>query len=120
MADPTPAPAATTETRKDDFVTQIVDRIVDTIAMIRENTVGRVETVARIVVYGLFLGIIGIFALITLTIVFVRLVVIATDLVLDIFDEGDNHQVWFAHLFVGIVFSIGGAVLWKKRPPIEV
>lgn len=121
MADTTPAPRVPTPAeQQDDFVTQLVDKIVDTIGKVRENTVDRVDKVARYIVYGLFLGILGVFAAVAGTVLLVRTLVILTDVVFGIGDPNPRHEVWLAHLLVGVLFCLGGAIAWKKRPDLDV
>jgi hypothetical protein len=87
-----------------DWAAQTADTIERVIAGIRDKTTGPVEKVARVVVYGLVAGILGIAALVLLAVTLVR--------VLDIVIPG---EVWAAHLLTGGIFTMAGMFLWRKR-----
>jgi hypothetical protein len=87
-----------------DWAAQTADTIERVITGIRDKTTGPVEKVARVVVYGLVAGILGIAALVLLAVTLVR--------VLDIVIPG---EVWSAHLLTGGIFTVAGMFLWRKR-----
>jgi hypothetical protein len=87
-----------------DWAAQTADAIERVITGIRDKTTGPVEKVARVVVYGLVAGILGIAALVLLAVTLVR--------VLDIVIPG---EVWSAHLLTGGIFTVAGMFLWRKR-----
>jgi hypothetical protein len=87
-----------------DWAAQTADTIERVITGIRDKTTGPVEKVARVVVYGLVAGILGIAALVLLAVTLVR--------VLDIVIPG---EVWAAHLLTGGIFTMAGMFLWRKR-----
>ena len=88
----------------DDWAAQTADTIERVVGSVRGKTTEPLERVARIVVYGLVATILGVAALVFLSILLVR--------VLDIAIPGD---VWSAHVVTGGIFLLAGLLLWRKR-----
>jgi hypothetical protein len=88
-----------------DWAAQTADTIERVVGGIGEKTVGRIERVARIVVYGLVAAIVGLIALVLLIIALVRL----ADAYLPI------GNVWLPYLVVGGIFVLLGLFFWRKR-----
>jgi hypothetical protein len=99
------APAAS-----NDWAAQAADTIERVVGNVRDHTTGPALTVARGVVYGLFVALVGLAALVLATIAAVRLV----DSYLPDSVFGEDHT-WAAHLIIGLAFVIIGAVLWLQR-----
>lgn len=93
-----------------DWVVQATDTIENVVGTIRSKTTVPLTTIARGLVYGLVAGVVGIVALVLLTVGMIR----ALDVVLD-FIPGIPEDVWVAYLLLGLLFSLGGLVLWSKR-----
>ncbi|MCP3936938.1 MAG: hypothetical protein GY708_16380 [Actinomycetia bacterium] len=93
-------------TANTDWSVQSTDKLVGLIDQVRVQTTGRLLTVARAIVYGIVLIVVAVAALILLIVGMVRLV--------DVLLPG---QVWSAHLLIGVIFCLGGFVLWRKRAP---
>ena len=91
-----------------DWPAQAADTIERVVGQVRDKTTGPALTTARGIVYGTFGGIIAIACLILLIIGAIRLI--------DSYLPGD---VWAAHLILGLVFVVVGAVLWSRRRPRE-
>ena len=98
IGSPAPAPAS------EDWASQAADTVVNVVDAVREKTTARVLTVVRAVVYG----IIGLFAVIVALVVLTIMLVRVVDIIL----PGD---VWSAHLLIGVIFTIGGLLVWRKR-----
>jgi hypothetical protein len=104
---PAPAPAA-----DGDWPSQAADTIVRVVGQVRDATTGKVETAARGIVYGLLAGILGGVIAVLAAITFVRLL----DAYLPSSVFGESHT-WAAHLLVGLVFTLVGMLLYKRRHP---
>jgi hypothetical protein len=87
-----------------DWAARAADTIDRVVLGIRDNTTGRIQLVARAVVYGLLAAIVGVAAVVLLAILLVR--------VADIVIPG---QVWSAHLTVGGIFILAGLLMWRQR-----
>jgi hypothetical protein len=83
--------------------TDTIERLID---QVRSKTTGPAIVASRWVVYGLVAAVLGLAALVLFVIVVVR--------GLDIAIPGD---VWIVYLILGLVSSIGGVLLWRKRAP---
>jgi hypothetical protein len=97
--------AAPTALLADDWPAQTAETIDRVVGSIRDKTAVPLERVARLVVYGLLAGILGIAALTMLAVGIVR--------VLDVYIPVDS--VWPAHLITGGIFTVTGLFLWSKR-----
>ena len=111
MPDPTiasRAPGATgaSSLLGEDWPAQTADTIERVVGSIRSKTTEPVERIARVLVYGLLAAVLGVAALVLLTVAAVRVV--------DVYLPG---EVWSAHLLVGAAFTLAGLLLWSKRGP---
>jgi len=115
MADVDASPVRATSTGAGDWPAQAADTIVKVVGTVRNRTTGTAITAARAVVYGLLAAVLGTTALILLSVMLVRVVVLAADGLLGLGDaDRAGRAVWIAHLLVGLVFVLGGLWLWKK------
>ena len=103
-------PGRALATPEDDWPSQAADTIERVVGTVRDKTTGPALTASRAVVYGLFAAIVGIAAVIVLTVLGVRIV----DAYLPDAVFGETHT-WAAHLLVGIVFTAAGLFAWARR-----
>ena len=87
-----------------DWAAQTADTIERVIGGVGEKTVGRIEQVARIIVYGLVAAVVGVMALVLLVIALVRI----ADAYLPL-------GIWLPYLVVGGIFTLAGLLVWRKR-----
>lgn len=90
----------------DDWPSQTADTIERAVGTIRSKTIEPLERIVRVVVYGLVAAVLGLAALVLVTVALVRAI--------DVVVPG---EVWSAHLILGVVFSLLGLLLWSKRTP---
>lgn len=95
---------------EDDWPAQVAGSIERVVGTVRDRTTGPLQTLARGMVYGTFAVIIGVTAVVLVVITSVRLL----DNYLPSSVFGENHT-WAAHMFVGLAFTIAGALLWRRR-----
>ena len=100
------------ESGREDWPAQIADTIVNVVGSVRDKTTGPALTIARGIVYGTFAAIVGCAALVVLVIAGVRLL----DNYLPSAVFGEEHT-WAAHMIIGLLLTIAGAVLWMRRRP---
>jgi len=93
-----------------DWADQTADTIVRVVGNVRDRTTGPALLVVRAVVYGMFIALVGMAALVLFTILAVRFI----DNYLPSSVFGDEH-VWMAHLILGLLFAIIGTVLFRQR-----
>ena len=98
-----------------DWAAQAADTIERAVGSVRERTTGPALTAARAVVYGTFATIVGLAALVLGTIAVFRLI----DNYLPDAVFGDEHT-WATYLIIGLVFVVGGAVLWARRRGLDL
>jgi hypothetical protein len=89
-----------------DWVTQVTDTIVRTVAAVRDRTTKPAIFLARALVFGLLAGVLGTMALVLGAVMVVR--------ILENYLPGG---VWKAHLITGLVFTLAGLFLMVKRNP---
>ena len=87
-----------------DWAAQTADTIERVVGSVRGKTSEPVERVARMVVYGLVAGVLGLTALVLLVIGLIR--------VLDAYLPG---EVWIPYVGLGGIFTLAGLFLWRKR-----
>ena len=92
-----------------DWPAQATDTIVNLVDQVRSKTTGPAITVARSIVFGLIVGVLGLIAGVLLLIFAVRL----TTEILDLIWDGSG--VWLTYLIYGALFTVVGAVLFRKR-----
>lgn len=110
MADPTSSDAVPAETGAipglpPDWPQQATVRVVDLVDNVRSKTAGPAIRISRAIVYGLVAVILVLLALPLFLIGITRLLNYAI--------PGDIYWVYFG---VGAVFSVGGLLLWSRRP----
>ena len=87
----------------DDWAAQTADTIERVVGTVRDKTTGRLEWVARLVVFGVAIAIVGIAAVTLLLIAFVRLLAIVPG------------PLWSAYLGAGGIFTLVGLLFWRMR-----
>lgn len=87
-----------------DWAAQTADTIDRVVTGIRSKTADPLDRVVRIVVYGILAAVLGIGAIVLLSVALVRAV-----------DVAIPGHVWSAHLTVGGIFTLAGLFLWSKR-----
>ncbi|CAN5207742.1 hypothetical protein BH24ACT1_BH24ACT1_04170 [soil metagenome] len=97
---PPPSPPAPSK----DWAAETADTIERLVGTARAKTSGPLETVARVLVYGLIALIVGLAAAVLVAVALVR----ALDLALP-------GEVWAAHGLTGGIFVLAGLFLWRKR-----
>ena len=107
---PSGQPVSTSEPTSD-WTVQVADTIDSIVATVRDKSAVPLETIARGLVYGIILAVMGVTALVLVVIALVRGLVILVD---ELFSFGD---VWLPYLVVGAIFTVGGMFLWSKRTP---
>jgi hypothetical protein len=104
------ASTTTASTDTSDWPAQAADTIERVVGSVRDKTTGPAITAARWVVYGTFAAVVGTVVAVFSAIGAVRLL----DVYLPDALVGDDHT-WLAHLIVGSVFALVGALLWSRR-----
>jgi hypothetical protein len=111
MADTSPAPyrvapPATGNGRgpQDDWPVQAADTIERVVGAVRDKTAVPLDRVARVLVYGTLVAILGVACLVLVAIAAVRGL-----------NEAVPEDVWAAHLITGGIFTLAGLFLWSKR-----
>ncbi len=97
-------PASTIPGLPPDWPQRATNTLVDKVDEVRVKTSGPAISVARMVVYGITALPLLVMAIVLLVIGLVRVLDIALD------------RVWLAYLILGAVFTLGGLILWAKRP----
>ena len=103
MPDPQPGTGA-------DWPVQATDLIVRVVGQVRDKTTGPALTVARGLVYGLLAALLGSTCAVLFAIAAVR---VLDEVVIE--EIAGSRETWAAHLVVGVVFTLGGWLLWRKR-----
>ena len=92
---------------------QAADTIESVVLTVKDKTTVPLQTVARGVVYGIVLAVVGLLALIVVLIAAVR--------VADVWLLGwagrahGQHRLYIAYLVLGMLCCLGGFVCWSKR-----
>ncbi len=89
---------------KREFAVQATDMVERYVGMARSKVVDPAQLAAKWLVYGLVAGMLGAMLAALLVALLVRVV--------DVYLPG---HVWSAHLLIGSVFVVVGAMLWKRR-----
>jgi hypothetical protein len=92
------------DTPSPDWPTQVADTVERLVGTVRDNATSRALVVIRIIGFGAMLTVLGTTALVLFAIMAVRFV-----------DSYLPGKVWAAHLIVGAVFTLGGAVAFARR-----
>ena len=108
MADQVPREAAASAARatspQDDWASETADRLDQLVGTIRTQTTDRVLSIARLLVYGLLAGIMGLMAAVLGIVMLVRFL-----------DEMIPVEVWLTYFLLGALFLGAGAFCWSKR-----
>lgn len=104
MTSPAPPPGH-------DWPADVAARIESLVGTVRDKTTVPATTVARIIVYGLILGVLGAAAAILFVIALVRLL----DVYLPFHPVG--RRVWVVDAAASAIFLISGALAWRRRRP---
>lgn len=94
-----------------DWTVQAADTIESVVGSIRDKTAVPLTTVARALVFGLIAGVVGVAALVMLTIGLVRAVIEVLP-----FDD-HSRSVWVAEAGIGGLFLLLGLFVFAKRKP---
>ena len=98
----------------EDWPAQVADSIENFVGTVRDKTTGPLLAIARAVVYGTFVAVVGLAALVLMVITLVRFV----DSYLPDSVFGEEHM-WATYLLLGLLFTIAGLVLWSRRKTRE-
>ncbi len=103
---------STTSAADQDWVINTSNMIEGVIDRVRDGAVVKLTTLVRAIVYGALLAIVGVTALVLLTIVFVRMLDIYLDYIAFL-----PENVWLADFVAGAIFIVLGLFVWSKRSP---
>jgi hypothetical protein len=92
-----------------DWPVQAADAIVKGVDTLRDKTTGPVQKAARALVYGLLAAVLGTMVVVLLIIGLVRLI----DSIVGVFM--DPPRIWVTYLIVGVLFTVAGAVVFRRR-----
>jgi hypothetical protein len=92
-----------------DWPAQATDTIVNLVDQVRAKTTGPAITVARGLVFGLIVGVLGLMAAVLLLIFAVRLTTDVLELI------WDGAGVWLTYLIYGVLFTLVGSYVFGKR-----
>ncbi len=93
-----------------DWTVDVADRIESTVAAVRDKTTVPITKIARIVVFGVVVGVMAVVALIFLVIGVLRL-----HAYLPFHPEG--RRMWVSYVGLGAIFVGLGGFFWRKRTP---
>lgn len=88
-----------------DWPAQATTAIVNLVGTVRDKTTGSVLTAARAIVFGMFAAILALALVVLLLILSIRFLAEATG------------QVWIAYLILGVIFTVAGLIVFRKRLP---
>lgn len=114
IAEPTPPPAVEVPlvppaARESDWPAQATDAIVKLVDEVKAKTTGPAITVARGLVFGIIVGVLGFVVAVLLVVFLIRF---TTDL-LEL--AWDGAGVWLTYLIYGTLFTVVGAIVFGKR-----
>jgi hypothetical protein len=92
-----------------DWPAQATDTIVNLVDQVRAKTTGPAITVARGLVFGIIVGVLGVVAAVLLLIFSIRLTTELLDLV------WDGAGVWLTYLIYGVLFTVVGGIVFGRR-----
>ncbi len=102
----TTPPALPPASSDDDWTVEALDRIDALIEKVRSNSTDRLARIARLVVFGLLIAIMGVTALVLVTIALIRAL-----------DEAIPGRVWVVYLGLGAILAVLGVLLWSQKSP---
>jgi hypothetical protein len=109
MASPTPSTPPT------NWTDQVADTVETVVLTVKEKTTVPLQTVARGLVYGLVIAVLGVIVLVTTIIAVVRMA--------DVWLLGwagrvhGHHRLYIVYLALGMLCTVGGFVCWSRRGP---
>jgi hypothetical protein len=106
MVDPSLPASGTTRVAgadEPDWTDQVTDLVVDVVDRVHDSTTGPLLSVAKSIVVGVVAAIVGVAAVVLLTLLSVR--------ALDLFPG----RIWIPYLILGVLLTAGGLFLWGKR-----
>jgi hypothetical protein len=89
----------------DQLSTKALDTIDTVVATVNDKAVRPVVVAARAVVFGIIIAVVGLAALVLLSVGFLRL----------LNNYATDHHVWIAYLALGAIFSGAGAFMYSRR-----
>ena len=96
--------------RDGDLVSQIVRLIESLVTAIRDRAITPIVKIARVIVFGTLITIVGFAVLVLLTILIVRVLVVAIP----------GNRAWLAHLITAAVFlGLGTFAMRRRRSPVD-
>lgn len=101
----TPADPSTPVDQRADWPRQATEQVVKVVDTVRDKTTGPVLTAARATVFGVL-------ASIAVTILLVLVIIGAIRGITELTD-----RVWLTYLILGVLFTLVGLVLWRRRRP---
>ena len=101
------------ESSEKDWPAKTSEMVVHYVGSVRDKTTGPALVASRYAVYFLAMGLIAAVLLVLVLVLILRLLVLATGY-LPFIDQGEP---WLAYIILGVVFTVAGALLWKKRKP---
>ena len=93
----------------DTWPEQATDAVVKAVDTVREKTTGPLQTASRGVVYGVLAAVLGTMVAVLLIIALIRGVDTLVNLVVD------PPNIWITYLIVGVIFLVGGWVVFRRR-----
>jgi len=94
----------TAGTTSADWTVQVADTIESVVGSVRDKTAVPLETVARALVYGILIAVLGTTALVLGVVILVRVLSYVL-------------EVWAVYTILGAIFTLTGMFLWRKRRP---
>ena len=86
-----------------DWVTQVLDRLDGLIDLVRSRTTSPLAFVARVLVYGLLVAVMGTAAIVLVVVMLVHVA-----------DTWIPEEVWLTYLILGGVFTLLGLLFWRR------
>jgi len=97
-------PSSSTSLIGGDWPVQATTTVVDLVDQVKAKTTGPIMTAGRGAVHGLLAGVLGVVVLVLLLVAGVRFL-----------DEVLPSGVWLAYLVLGVIFTIVGTLVFRKR-----
>jgi hypothetical protein len=97
-----------------DWTVQAADTIESVVGGIRDKTTVPITTAARVLVYGLVAGTLGLAALVLVAVGLVRVGVVYLGNLAWVSDAS-GRAVWAADALIGAVFVLAGLLVWRLR-----
>lgn len=94
-----------------DWTYEVADRIESTVTTIRDKTTERALLVARIVVYGVVVAVLGIVLLLLFVTTTIRILIVYVPI------HPIGRRIWVVDAIAAAIFLGSGAFLWRMRRP---